>query len=278
MATTLFDSGIEQVDIQEEIQRSYLDYAMSVIVGRALPDVRDGLKPVHRRVLYGMNEMGLQPNRRYVKCAKVTGEVMGNYHPHGDSAIYDTLVRMGQPFTLRSPLIAKKGNFGSVDGDEPAAMRYCLTGDALVRLADGSSIPIAEIAPGAAPDSNTDIDLKLSGRSGTPVRATRLFHSGVHPTLRMTTREGYRLEGTPNHPVLCLVPVAGVPVLRGSSSTRFTPAIVWRWCVGRQKSWGSSQRARRTSRSWRGPSCPKAGCRPHGLGSTTSTRNSSAGS
>src|SRR2546423_12840358 len=213
MATTLFESGIEQVDIQEEIQRSYLDYAMSVIVGRALPDVRDGLKPVQRRILYSMFETGRRPDRPFRKCAAAVGEVMKKYHPHGDQAIYDALVRMGQPFTLRSPLIAKKGNFGSVDGDEPAAMRYCLTGDALVRLADGSSIPIAEIAPGAAPDSDTDIDLKLSGRSGTPVTATRLFHSGVHPTLRMTTREGYRLEGTPNHPVLCLVPVADVPVL-----------------------------------------------------------------
>ena len=130
MATTLFDSGIEQVDIQEEIQRSYLDYAMSVIVGRALPDVRDGLKPVQRRILYSMFETGLRPDRPFRKCAAAVGEVMKKYHPHGDQAIYDALVRMGQPFTLRSPLIAKKGNFGSVDGDEPAAMRYCLTGDA----------------------------------------------------------------------------------------------------------------------------------------------------
>src|SRR5512133_140614 len=97
------DERLGQIAIEDEMKASYLDYAMSVIVGRALPDVRDGLKPVHRRVLYGMNEMGLQPNRRYVKCAKVTGEVMGNYHPHGDSAIYDTLVRMAQNFSLRHP-------------------------------------------------------------------------------------------------------------------------------------------------------------------------------
>jgi DNA gyrase subunit A len=124
MATTLFDSRIEPVDIQEEIQRSYLDYAMSVIVGRALPDVRDGLKPVQRRILYSMFETGLRPDRPFRKCAAAVGEVMKKYHPHGDQPIYDALVRMGQPFSLRFPLIDKKGNFGSIDGDEPAAMRY----------------------------------------------------------------------------------------------------------------------------------------------------------
>jgi DNA gyrase subunit A len=115
---------IEPRELEQEMRTSYLDYAMSVIVGRALPDVRDGLKPVHRRVLYGMNEMGLQPNRRYVKCAKVTGEVMGNYHPHGDAAIYDTLVRLAQDFSMRHMLVDPQGNFGSIDDDPPAAMRY----------------------------------------------------------------------------------------------------------------------------------------------------------
>lgn len=108
----------------EEMQRSYLDYAMSVIVSRALPDVRDGLKPVHRRILYGMNELGLDWNKKYVKSARVTGDVMGKYHPHGDSAIYDALARMAQPWSLRMPLIDGQGNFGSVDGDPPAAQRY----------------------------------------------------------------------------------------------------------------------------------------------------------
>jgi DNA gyrase subunit A len=112
------------INIEEEMRRSYLDYSMSVIIGRALPDARDGLKPVHRRVLYAMNEMGLQHNKKYTKCAKVVGQAMGVYHPHGDSAIYDTLVRMAQPFSLRYPLIDGQGNFGSVDGDPPAAMRY----------------------------------------------------------------------------------------------------------------------------------------------------------
>src|SRR5438046_3703500 len=121
---TIGGGNIEPRGLEEEMRSAYLDYAMSVIVGRALPDVRDGLKPVHRRVLYVMSELGLQPNRRHVKCAKIVGEVMGNYHPHGDTAIYDTLVRLAQDFAMRYPLVDGQGNFGSVDGDAPAAMRY----------------------------------------------------------------------------------------------------------------------------------------------------------
>jgi DNA gyrase subunit A len=112
------------INIEEEMRRSYLDYSMSVIIGRALPDVRDGLKPVHRRILFAMQEMGLQYNKKYTKCAKVVGYAMGQYHPHGDSAIYDTMVRLAQPFSLRYTMIDGQGNFGSVDGDPPAAMRY----------------------------------------------------------------------------------------------------------------------------------------------------------
>ena len=112
------------INIEEEMRRSYLDYSMSVIIGRALPDVRDGLKPVHRRILYAMHDMGLVHNRKHVKCAKVVGECLGKYHPHGDAALYDALVRMAQPFSLRYPLIDGQGNFGSVDGDPPAAYRY----------------------------------------------------------------------------------------------------------------------------------------------------------
>jgi DNA gyrase subunit A len=133
--------NIQPVNIEEEMRRSYLDYSMSVIIGRALPDVRDGLKPVHRRLLYHMHDMGLLHNRKYVKCAKVVGETMGKYHPHGDAALYDALVRMAQPFSLRYPLVDGQGNFGSVDGDPPAAMRY--TECRLTRLAE---------------DLNTDID------------------------------------------------------------------------------------------------------------------------
>ena len=112
------------VAIEDEMRRSYMDYAMSVIIGRALPDVRDGLKPAHRRVIYGMRTMGLASNRAYRKCAKIVGEVMGNFHPHGDSSIYDTLVRLAQHFNMRYPLVDGQGNFGSIDGDPPAAMRY----------------------------------------------------------------------------------------------------------------------------------------------------------
>jgi len=117
-------TNLISINIEEEMRRSYLAYSMSVIVGRALPDARDGLKPVHRRVLYTLSEMGLEHNKKYAKCAKVVGQCMGVYHPHGDSAIYDTMVRMAQPFSLRYPLVDGQGNFGSVDGDPPAAMRY----------------------------------------------------------------------------------------------------------------------------------------------------------
>ena len=127
-------ANIQPVNIEEEMRRSYLDYSMSVIIGRALPDVRDGLKPVHRRILYHMYDTGLLHNRRYVKCARVVGETMGKYHPHGDTALYDALVRMAQPFSLRYPLVDGQGNFGSVDDDPPAAMRY--TECRLTRLAE----------------------------------------------------------------------------------------------------------------------------------------------
>jgi DNA gyrase subunit A len=128
------------VNIEDEMRRSYLDYAMSVIIGRALPDIRDGLKPVHRRILYGLHEMGLTYNKPTRKCAKIVGEVLGKYHPHGDTAVYDALVRMGQPFSMRYPLIDGQGNFGSVDGDPPAAMRYTEA-----RLAEIASTLLADI-------------------------------------------------------------------------------------------------------------------------------------
>ena len=134
------DEHLTQVAIEDEMRLSYLDYAMSVIVGRALPDVCDGLKPVHRRILYGMNEMGLASNRAYRKSAKIVGEIMGNYHPHGDTAIYDTLVRMAQDFNMRYTLVDGQGNYGSVDGDPPAAMRY--TEARLTKLAEEMLVDI----------------------------------------------------------------------------------------------------------------------------------------
>src|SRR6478672_4089333 len=176
---------IEPVDIQQEMQRSYIDYAMSVIVGRALPEVRDGLKPVHRRVLYAMFDSGFRPDRGHAKSARSVAETMGNYHPHGDSSIYDT----------------------------PAAMRYCITGDALVRLPLGQSVRIADIVKGASPNTDNEIDLKVLDRNGNPVTADRLFHSGDHQTFTVTTAQGYAITGTANHPLLCLVDVGGVPTL-----------------------------------------------------------------
>ncbi|MFI6129903.1 DNA gyrase subunit A [Micromonospora sp. NPDC051141] len=205
LAAVVQHDRIEPVGLEVEMQRSYLDYAMSVIVGRALPDVRDGLKPVHRKILYAMFDSGYRPDRGYVKCSRVVGDVMGQFHPHGDSAIYDALVRMAQPWSLRYPLVDGNGNFGSPGNDPAAAMRYCVAGDTCVRLADGAEVPIASLVPGAEPSSEIPIDLKVEGLVGEPARASMFFHSGEHPTLRITTRDGDTLTGTHNHPVLCLV-------------------------------------------------------------------------
>ena len=119
-----FEEKFEPTDLAKTMRKSFLEYSMSVIVSRALPDVRDGLKPVHRRILYGMHELGVTPDKPHKKSARIVGDVMGKYHPHGDSAIYDAMVRMAQDFSYRYPLIDGHGNFGSVDGDSPAAMRY----------------------------------------------------------------------------------------------------------------------------------------------------------
>jgi DNA gyrase subunit A len=208
----LGEGRIEPRELEQEMRSSFLDYAMSVIVSRALPDVRDGLKPVHRRVLYGMHDEGLQPNRPYKKSAATVGAVMANYHPHGDSAIYDTLVRMAQPFSLRYPLVDGQGNFGSIDDDPPAAMRYCLAPGTRIET-PGGTVRIEDIVRDAQPESDNAIDIEVLDRLGRPVSASMLFHSGEHPTLRLRTREGYELTGTHNHPVLCLVDMVGVPLL-----------------------------------------------------------------
>ena len=206
-------SRIEPVGLEVEMSRSYLDYAMSVIVGRALPDVRDGLKPVHRKILYAMYDSGYRPDRGYVKCSRVVGDVMGQFHPHGDSSIYDALVRMAQPWSLRYPLVDGNGNFGSPGNDPPAAMRYCVTGDTRVRTALGATVRIDAIVPDASPSSETDIALKVLDRNGDPVLASQFFHSGDHATLRIRTKAGFELTGSLNHPVLCLTEVAGAPTL-----------------------------------------------------------------
>jgi DNA gyrase subunit A len=165
----------EPVDIQVEMQRSYIDYAMSVIVGRALPDVRDGLKPVHTRILYGMYDQGFRPDRGFFKCSRVVGEVMGNYHPHGDSAIYDALVRMAQPWSMRMPLVDGQGNFGSPGNDPPAAMRY-------------TECRLAPLAMEMLRDINEDtVDFRpnYDGRSSEPVVLPARF-----PNLLVNGSEG----------------------------------------------------------------------------------------
>src|SRR5678809_1082656 len=161
-----------RVNIEDEMKRSYLDYAMSVIVGRALPDVRDGLKPVHRRVLFGMHEMNNVWNRAYVKCARVVGEVMGKYHPHGDASIYDTLVRMAQDFSLRYPLVDGQGNFGSIDGDAAAAMRYTEA-----RLTEVARLLIDGIDEDAV-DFRASYDESLSEPTVLPAKLPNLLVNG----------------------------------------------------------------------------------------------------
>ena len=160
------------VSIEEEMKRSYLDYSMSVIIGRALPDARDGLKPVHRRILYAMEGMGLAPNKPYRKCAKIVGEVMGNFHPHGDSAIYDALVRMAQGFAMRYPLVDGQGNFGSVDGDPPAAMRYTEA-----RLAKLARATLADIEMETV-DFVANYDESLLEPTSLPTRIPNLLVNG----------------------------------------------------------------------------------------------------
>jgi DNA gyrase subunit A len=197
-------------DIGEEMKTSYTDYAMSVIVGRALPDVRDGLKPVHRRILYAMKEMGLRHNSPHKKSARVVGEVLGKYHPHGDTAVYESMVRMAQDFSLRYPLIDGQGNFGSIDGDPPAAMRYCVTGDVLVFTTKGI-LPIEKIANG----EEVDIDLDVKNYKGDIVKATKFFDSGEQTIIKIKTSCGYELKGSINHPVLCLDRTdEGLPTLK----------------------------------------------------------------
>src|SRR4051812_9849408 len=178
---------------------------MSVIISRALPDVRDGLKPSQRRILLAMNDLNLGPSSGTMKCASIVGETMKRYHPHGDAAIYPTLVRMGQEWNLRHRLIQAQGNFGSIAGLPPAAMRYCCAGETLVRTPHGTR-RLADLAE-VAPNSEVDVFLEVFNRDGRPVVASKLFHSGDHPTFRLRTTEGFELTGTGNHPVLCRVDV-----------------------------------------------------------------------
>jgi DNA gyrase subunit A len=194
---------IKTVSIVEQMTGAYLDYSMSVIVSRALPDVRDGLKPVHRRVLYAMDQMGLQSTKQFRKCAGTVGEVLKSYHPHGDLAVYESLVRMAQPWSMRYPLVLGQGNFGSQDDDPPAAMRYCVTGDTLV-VTDGGLIPISQISqPGVE-----DVSVRVLSKDGQTNTASKWWDCGAFPTWNVRTQRGYEVTGTANHPLLVAVPNA----------------------------------------------------------------------
>ena len=164
----------------DEMRKSYLDYAMSVIIGRALPDVRDGLKPVHRRVLYAMNDLGNTYNKAYKKSARIVGDVIGKYHPHGDTAVYDTIVRMVQDFSIRYPLIDGQGNFGSVDGDNAAAMRY--TEIRMARIADEMLADIEKETVDFVPnyDGSLSEPLVLPAQIPQPAGQRLLRHRGRH--------------------------------------------------------------------------------------------------
>jgi len=194
---------IVDIPIEEEVKQSYIDYAMSVIVGRAIPDVRDGLKPVQRRILYSMYEMGLTPDKPFKKSARVVGEVLGKFHPHGDQAVYEALVRMAQDFSMRYPLVIGQGNYGSVDGDPPAQMRYCITEGSLI-LTKRGLLPIESIVPDSEDSSEYEIDLEVLSLGRKVNKADRFFNSGKHPTIKVRTAIGLEIEGSYNHPLLTL--------------------------------------------------------------------------
>lgn len=185
------------VDVVAEMKESYLAYAMSVITSRALPDVRDGLKPVHRRILFAMNEMGLSSNARFRKSAAIVGDVLGKYHPHGDTAVYDSMVGMAQEFSYRYPLVLGQGNFGSIDGDNAAAMRYCVTGNTLIPTNQGI-VPIDKISE----HGTEDIALHIISARGKVNKASKWFDSGEQETFFIKTNHGYSLQGSYNHPLL----------------------------------------------------------------------------
>ncbi len=191
------EKGIIGAEIVEEMEKAYIDYAMSVITQRALPSVEDGLKPVQRRILYAMHSIGLDPSKPTKKSAAVVGEVLGKYHPHGDTAVYDAMVRMAQDFSLRYPLVYGQGNFGSMDGDSPAAMRYCVTGDNLVVTGNGL-VRIDKLS------DKEKLSIEVMSKDKKINFASKWFDSGKHETIKIITDKGFSLTGTRNHPLLTL--------------------------------------------------------------------------
>ncbi|MBI2105258.1 DNA gyrase subunit A [Candidatus Woesearchaeota archaeon] len=190
----------EQIKIQlieDEMKQSYIDYAMSVITARALPDVRDGLKPVHRRILYAMHKSRLTNDKPFRKSAYIVGRILGSFHPHGDAAVYDSLVRLAQDFSMRHPLVQGHGNWGSIDGFPAAAMRYCITGDSLI-VTENGLIPINEMS------NKENVDINILSKDKKIHKASKWFDSNEHPTIKITTNKGYSVTGSYNHPLLIL--------------------------------------------------------------------------
>ncbi len=232
---------IRESTLTNELKYGFGEYSRYVISDRALPDARDGLKPVHRRIIYAMHELGLTHRSSFKKCARIVGEVTGKYHPHAGGT-YESLVRLAQDWSLRYPLVEGQGNFGSIDGYPPAAMRYCVTGDTLVLTSEGL-IPISSLSrfaeTSAAKDmvhvlsgdsiyllkfneqktqehisgSEAEIDITILSHSLKKNRATKLFNSGVHETKKITTSSGYAISGSLNHPILCWVNTNTGPML-----------------------------------------------------------------
>lgn len=204
------------IPIEKEMKDSYISYAMSVIVGRALPDARDGLKPVQRRILFTMRELSLDAGKPYKKSARIVGDCLGRYHPHGDTAVYDALVRMAQSFSVRNPLVDGQGNFGSIDGDSAAAMRYCVTGDTLV-VTDSGLVPIQSLVEANAGHTQAG-KCRVLSRDKKIHSASKWFDSGEHSTIKITTQRGHSLRGSRNHPVLTWV----------EDSTAGQPGFQWK--------------------------------------------------
>jgi len=196
---------MEQVfnsEIIKEVEDSFINYSMSVITDRSLPDVRDGNKPVHRRILFAQHKLGLIPSKPHKKSARIVGDTMGKYHAHGDTSIYDAMVRMAQPFSLRYPLVDGHGNMGTIDGDPPAAMRYCVTGDALIAT-DQGTLPIKELASTELNSDNVIDKISIKSIEGNN-SSKKLFNSGYHTIYKLSAKNGMSIRGSYNHPLLVL--------------------------------------------------------------------------
>lgn len=198
----LKSQNIEQEDISDISKKAYLDYSMSVIVNRAIPDVRDGLKPVHRRIIYSMSDLGITPKGAYKKSARITGQAIGLYHPHGDISVYDAMVAMAQDFKIREPLCDGQGNWGNIDGDSPAAMRYCVVGDTMIKTTKGL-VAIKDLVKDPTIEEQ-DIDIEVYSLGMNINKATKFFNSGKQNIIEIVLENGFKLKGSENHPIMTI--------------------------------------------------------------------------